>query len=486
MTERWPPDKGKNGDSWNDIMDNDPNTNYKYIKMSIVNPQHSFHHISQLELPKALPSREKGLLKVQNVYKDNIVMKVQIGSEAESTLLSWKSLKVASRELAVKVSPMDNLNTSTGTIFAPELDSTDVNQITEMCKNVVKIERMTRFDPIKQLRVFSNMYKVIFNSRMIPEVLCVGYCRFRVRTYYPLPRSCIACLSYSHLLKNCPAEKNTAICRTCGLNVGLDVEESNTQGKRIIKKHECQSPVCPNCSEGFNSHRPTSNECPARQNEVQVIRIKIDHDLSYPEARRRVASGSFATANVSYANAARNNGEFAELKAMLNKATEELALASAKIESQAKRIESLIEENENLRTEFMNLLSMPKNQRQDKMQTSMSSDSDASSVGNPKKKQKKALEDQFVDEASKQMIKKALKSTAALKLTMNRKMTIAEQNKSIDLKVLNTEERDLVLFKLAEKDHETLTNALNRCNKSKAPYDLRLCESGILFNQRLG
>lgn len=122
-----------------------------------------------------------------------------------------------------------------------------------------------------------------------------------MRTYYDAPRGCLACLSYAHLFRNCPKKETVALCRKCGLNAGLNEEESKQLEKRVLRDHVCQvPPECPNCPIGRNAHRPTETICPARQREVEVIRIKTDHCLSYREARARV-SDSFVTSHKSFA-----------------------------------------------------------------------------------------------------------------------------------------------------------------------------------------
>lgn len=52
---------------------------------------------------------------------------------------------------------------------------------------------------------------------------------------------------------------------------------------------------CHNCND---THPPSSRECPQYQKEKAVIKIKVDHNLTYPEARKRIGNdvGSYAAA----------------------------------------------------------------------------------------------------------------------------------------------------------------------------------------------
>lgn len=70
-----------------------------------------------------------------------------------------------------------------------------------------------------------------------------------------------------------------------------------------MKFHNCLPPVCPNCPEGANQHKPIAPECPARKFEATVIRMKFDEDISYPEARRRCGNPTFVQAATTFAAA---------------------------------------------------------------------------------------------------------------------------------------------------------------------------------------
>lgn len=59
---------------------------------------------------------------------------------------------------------------------------------------------------------------------------------------------------------------------------------------------ECNDePFCRNCE---GPHRPTSRQCEVYKTEADVIRTRIDFNLSYDDARKRVAAGNGSYAQV--------------------------------------------------------------------------------------------------------------------------------------------------------------------------------------------
>lgn len=63
-----------------------------------------------------------------------------------------------------------------------------------------------------------------------------------------------------------------------------------------MKDVDCTATAhCINCD---GPHRPNNRQCPIYQKEVEVIRLKVDQNLTFPEARKRVETGvnSYAAA----------------------------------------------------------------------------------------------------------------------------------------------------------------------------------------------
>lgn len=302
-----PPDRRRRkggGDMWSEtiLRDSTAQENIKFMKMAPVNEGESFFTLNLLQLKHQLPSVNQGLLEVKPFAGNSLLLKVRENSDAMMILSQLRRVATGVRELAVVVTSMDAMNRSRGTIYAPELKGTPTEEIVAENEEILEMEQLSRWNVERQTREVIPAYKITFRTRKTPEHVVIGFMRYQVRTYYDAPRGCLACLSYAHLFRNCPKKETTAMCRKCGLNVGLDEAETKRLEKRVLRVHVCQAPPeCPNCPPGRNSHRPTENICPARQREIEVIRIKTDHCLSYREARARV-SDSYVASHRSFAS----------------------------------------------------------------------------------------------------------------------------------------------------------------------------------------
>lgn len=300
-----PPDRGRNkknnnGQSWSEIMIEETG-DFKFHKINLKDKNASFYDQNVFKYDQLLP-RSMGFLEKKFMSNTSLMIKVTNGSVAETRIAGWKTMDINGRQVEVEVKEVTGLNSSEGTIYAPELNATSSTEIIQMSDQIRNIERMTRWDPVLLKRVDTDRYKITFNSRKIPEKLNLGFLRFGVRQFYPLPRGCLVCLRYDHMFRNCPQKDVMSLCRKCGLDVGLDQAESKRLDKRVLRAHTCQVPPrCPNCPQGENEHGSTSPTCQARKKESEIIRMKIDHNLSYGEARKRVNDPSFRSSGQSFA-----------------------------------------------------------------------------------------------------------------------------------------------------------------------------------------
>lgn len=144
-------------------------------------------------------------------------------------------------------------------------------------QNVMKVQRITRME--NGNRVNTPAIILTFNQTTYPGHVKVGLLRIATRPFYPNPLLCYNCFNYGHSKVRCSAAKR---CHNCS----AEFHDENCQ----------ESPVCCNCK---GDHRSTSRTCPIYQKEVAVVKLKVDDNLTYHEARRRVAEG-----NLTYAQAA--------------------------------------------------------------------------------------------------------------------------------------------------------------------------------------
>lgn len=128
--------------------------------------------------------------------------------------------------------------------------------------NVTDVYRFKKQSNGQQIQ--TNSYVVTMQAVRVPEYIYIGMERVKTRIYYPRPMRCNNCLMFGHTKKFC--KKNQA-CSNCG----GDFHEN------------CSNPIsCLNCK---NPHNAFDLKCPFYQRETDLIKIKIDHNCSFREAR---------------------------------------------------------------------------------------------------------------------------------------------------------------------------------------------------------
>ena len=176
----------------------------------------------------------------------------------------------------VTVQPHPSLNVSRCVISCFDLISLEEEDILNglQTQGVIKVQRITR--NVNGNRVNTPAVILTYNKCSYPSHVKIGLLRIATRPYYPNPLLCYGCFRFGHPRARCPGPQR---CRNCSAE---------------YHGEECgKAPHCANCDE---AHSSTSRECPEYQKEKAVIKLKIDLNLSYPEARKRVASdlGSYA------------------------------------------------------------------------------------------------------------------------------------------------------------------------------------------------
>ena len=140
-------------------------------------------------------------------------------------------------------------------------------------------------------KVQTGTFFLTFDAPTLPEHIFLGFERFDVQKYIPLPRRCFKCQQFGHGARTCRATED--ICPLC----------SGTH-----KQDDCpnkESPKCPNCD---GAHPATSRECPAFLTEKRALEIQVESRCTLPAAREQ--AGQTASAEVavnSYAQALANS-----------------------------------------------------------------------------------------------------------------------------------------------------------------------------------
>lgn len=169
-------------------------------------------------------------------------------------------------------------------------------------QNVTHVKRITRNDNGKLINTPALV--LTFNQTTYPNHVKIGLLRIPTRPFYPNPLLCYACFRYGHPKLRCPGPNR---CNNCS-------EEHDGDS--------CQAPAfCCNCQ---GDHRPGSRKCPVYRKEAAVVKLKVDGNLTYPEARRRIEEGQGSYAQVT-AQSRLDASKFEELMAENKKKDETIS-----------------------------------------------------------------------------------------------------------------------------------------------------------------
>lgn len=134
-------------------------------------------------------------------------------------------------------------------------------------QGVCKVRRISRYE--NGQKVDTATLVLTINGTVVPERIKIGLLRVPTRLFYPSPMLCFNCYTYGHTKTRC---QKPPVCKVCSGNHALE------------KDTTCdQEPLCKNCKE---SHSPASKKCPEYIKEEEIIKIKVDNDISFAEARK--------------------------------------------------------------------------------------------------------------------------------------------------------------------------------------------------------
>lgn len=200
--------------------------------------------------------------------------------------VGWNGLKV-------NISLHTTLNSVKGTFYSNILQDDDIEEMMPELKkqDISKIERMKRWKNGKLED--SPVFLVTFDTPKLPKEVKIGYLKCSVRIYYPRPLRCGSCLSYGkHTTKRCSS--STKYCKTC----------SNP-----LPHQECGPMKCKNCSK---PHDAFNKECEVYQDQLMVMRIKTDRNISFVKAKIEYDKlKRSATPTQSYSQILTSNNEMA-------------------------------------------------------------------------------------------------------------------------------------------------------------------------------
>jgi hypothetical protein len=212
----------------------------------------------------------------------------------------------------VEIVPHPTLNVSRCIISSFDLIRMNEEEILSELSGgkVIRVQRITRNEGGK--RVNTSALILTFCTTTYPEFIKVGVLHIPTRPYFPNPMLCYSCFSYGHTRARCPGPQR---CYNCSGDFHGEEECGNAS-------------LCLNCK---GDHRPTSRQCPVYKKEVEIIKIKVSDNVSFPEARKRVEQ--------------RTGDSFAQVVAQQNAFEEKLKELEAAMTRKDAEINRLQEEN---------------------------------------------------------------------------------------------------------------------------------------------
>ena len=160
------------------------------------------------------------------------------------------------------------LNQSKGILFDKDhdLDGIPEEEIKSELETqgVVSVKRFTkkRNDIIEP----TNTYLLTFGMPTLPTNIKVGLYRMTVDLFAPNPLRCFKCQRFGHGQNTC---RGCEACFRCG--------EAGHDGKSCQK-----DPMCKNCK---GDHMSSSKLCLIWKKEKEILKVKTERKITYPEAK---------------------------------------------------------------------------------------------------------------------------------------------------------------------------------------------------------
>lgn len=217
------------------------------------------------------------------------VTKLRSGSLMVECFRKQQSLNLLAlkhiNDISISASPHRTLNSSRGIIRYRDDDLSELTDA-EICKELEPqgITHVKRFISRKTgQEVKLNTFLITFNTPNIPTSIRIGLYNVRVNPYVPNPVRCFKCQKFGHGQGQC---KGKIICFKCS--------EEGHDGYTCENAHKCT-----NCGE---PHMASSKDCPLYIKERKIQAIKVERNISYPEARKFVSMANDSSAQKSYAS----------------------------------------------------------------------------------------------------------------------------------------------------------------------------------------
>ena len=198
-----------------------------------------------------------------------ILIEVKSKEQADKALglKAWVNPNNLSQPINLKVTPHRGLNSSKGVIRCRDLRDCKDEELMEAFSpaGVTYIKHiMTKKNGIA---VPTNTFVLTFDKPAPPKSIKAAYLNIPVEPFIPNPLRCYQCQKYGHGKSQC---KHNAVCARCG-------KEGHTDDTCSEQPH------CTNCS---GPHPAYSKECPEWTKQQAIVRIKVERNITFPEAKQ--------------------------------------------------------------------------------------------------------------------------------------------------------------------------------------------------------
>ncbi|XP_058456960.1 uncharacterized protein LOC131434311 [Malaya genurostris] len=133
-------------------------------------------------------------------------------------------------------------------------------------QKVTKLERILR--KTNGIPIKTSTFILTLETTVPPQEIKVGFLSVKTRPYYPRPMRCFQCFAFGHIGENCNRDK---LCANCG---------DKEHGEQCDKNTKCV-----NCGE---PHSALNRRCRIFNKEVEIVKLKVDRDITFFEARQLV------------------------------------------------------------------------------------------------------------------------------------------------------------------------------------------------------
>ncbi|XP_065083126.1 uncharacterized protein LOC135705361 [Ochlerotatus camptorhynchus] len=209
--------------------------------------------------------------KIESAFPEGQGRSYALKVRSAQQYIKLQELKVLTDGTKVEVIPHPILNSTRFVVSCRDVIRDSEEELVEDLKDqgIKEVRRITRREGGG--RVNTATLIITCHGTYAPEYIDFGYLRCRTRPYYPSPMQCFSCWAFGHTRMRCKAPK--PICGKCSGDHPIPEDRSCPNGKFCAR---CQT----------DQHSLSDRSCPSYIRENSIQKIKVDRDLSYPEARR--------------------------------------------------------------------------------------------------------------------------------------------------------------------------------------------------------